>query len=50
MIVNKNGLIKILARQYKQYTVKQIVEIVERDGASSFDSNIEYLGFGQWKI
>ena len=50
MTVNRNGLIKILSRQHKEYTREQIAEIIEEKGAKHFNSNIEYLGFGEWQI
>lgn len=50
MTVKIDGLIKILSRQHKEYTKEQIAEIIEREGASYFNPNIKYLGFGQWQI
>ena len=50
MIVEINGLIKILSRQHKEYTKEQIAEIIEREGASFLNPNIKYLGFGKWEI
>lgn len=50
MTVDKNGLIKILSRQHKEYTKEQIAEIIEREGANYFNPNIKYIGFGKWEI
>ena len=51
MKVRIEGLVKILARQYKGiYTKEQIREIIERDGANSLDPNITYCHYGVWEI
>ena len=53
--VKKDKLIKIIKRHFTYYTEEQIKNIIETDGAQYFncagsDLNIEYLGFGEWKI
>lgn len=53
--VKKDKLIKIIKRHFTYYTEKQIADIIETDGAEYFNSagsdlDIEYLGFGEWKI
>lgn len=50
MKVRKDGLIKILSRQHKEYTKAQISSIIEEHGASYFNPNIEYLGFNEWSV
>lgn len=54
MIVELKGLIKILKREFKgMYTEERIKEIIEKDGASYFNTynlKITYLNFGKWKV
>jgi hypothetical protein len=55
MIVKKDGLIKIIGREYPYYTKKQIADIIEEHGAQYFNErgcafNFRYIGFGEWEI
>lgn len=55
MKVKKDGLIKIIGREYPYYTSEQIADIIEEYGVEYFNGrgcrfHFRYIGFGEWEI
>ena len=55
MKVKKEGLVKIIAREYPYYNNEQISEMIEEYGSEYFNGNgcrfrFKYLGFGEWLV
>lgn len=52
--VQKEKLIRIIKRQFTYYTSEDIKNIIDEYGAAYFNGyselDIEYIGFGLWKV
>lgn len=49
--LSREAVIRIIYREHKgMYTKERIAERIEKEGASTIDPRIQYIGFGRYII